>query len=135
METFYLKVAINIFAGTKLFHMDKQGWPKAIIHLDMDAFYPSVEMLDNPELKGKPVIVGGSRERGVVSSASYEARKFGVHSAQPIAKAMRLCPNGIFLPGRMSRYKAVSGQIFGKRPINPMSPPHQERLIKSLSMY
>ena len=92
--------------------MDKQDWPKAIIHLDMDAFYPSVEVLDNPELKGKPVIVGGSRERGVVSSASYEARKFGVHSAQPMATAMRLCPNGTVLPGRMSRYKEVSEQVF-----------------------
>ena len=85
---------------------------RAILHLDMDAFYPAVEILDNPALKGKPVIVGGSRERGVVSSASYEARKFGVHSAQPIATAMRLCPHGIFLPGRMSRYKEVSTQIF-----------------------
>ena len=85
---------------------------KAILHLDMDAFYPAVEVLDNPALKGKPVIVGGSRERGVVSSASYEARKFGVHSAQPIATAMRLCPHGIFLPGRMSRYKEVSAQVF-----------------------
>ncbi len=85
---------------------------KAIIHLDMDAFYPAVEVLDNPELKGKPVIVGGSKERGVVSSASYEARKFGVHSAQPIATAMRLCPGGIFLPVRMWRYKEVSKQVF-----------------------
>ena len=92
--------------------MDKQDWSKAIIHLDMDAFYPSVEVLDNPELEGKPVIVGGCRERGVVSSASYEARKFGVHSAQPMATAMRLCPNGIVLPGRMSRYKEVSEQVF-----------------------
>jgi DNA polymerase-4 len=78
----------------------------------MDAFYPAVEVLDNPDLKGKPVIVGGSRERGVVSSASYEARKFGVHSAQPIATARRLCPNGIYLPVRMSRYKEVSDQVF-----------------------
>jgi DNA polymerase-4 len=85
---------------------------KAIIHLDMDAFYPAVEVLDNPELKGKPVIVGGSRQRGVVSSASYEARKYGVHSAQPMATAVRLCPNGIFLPVRMSRYKEVSDQVF-----------------------
>jgi len=58
------------------------------MHLDMDAFYPAVEVLDNPELRGKPVIVGGSRKRGVVSSASYEARMFGVHSAQPMATAM-----------------------------------------------
>ena len=83
-----------------------------IIHLDMDAFYPSVEVLDNPELKGKPVIVGGSKQRGVVSSASYEARKFGVHSAQPMATAIRLCPNGIVMPVRMSRYKEVSEQVF-----------------------
>jgi DNA polymerase-4 len=78
----------------------------------MDAFYPAVEVLDNPELKGKPVIVGGSRQRGVVSSASYEARKFGVHSAQPMATAMRLCPQAIVLPVRMSRYKEVSQHVF-----------------------
>jgi DNA polymerase-4 len=83
-----------------------------IIHLDMDAFYPAVEVLDNPELKGKPVIVGGSKQRGVVSSASYEARKFGVHSAQPMVTAMRLCPNAIVMPVRMSRYKEVSEQVF-----------------------
>ena len=92
--------------------MDKKNQPKHIIHLDMDAFYPSVEILDNPSLKRKPVIVGGSKERGVVSSASYEARKFGVHSAQPIAKAKRLCPQGIFLPVRMTRYQEVSKQAF-----------------------
>jgi DNA polymerase-4 len=92
--------------------MTNQLEPRSILHLDMDAFYPAVEVLDNPELKGKPVIVGGSRERGVVSSASYEARKFGVHSAQPIATAMRLCPQGIFVPGRMSRYREVSEQVF-----------------------
>lgn len=85
---------------------------RSIIHLDMDAFYPAVEVLDKPELKGKPVIVGGAKERGVVSSASYEARRFGVHSAQPIATAIRLCPDGIFMPVRMSRYKEVSGQVF-----------------------
>ncbi|MBN2034554.1 MAG: DNA polymerase IV [Deltaproteobacteria bacterium] len=92
--------------------MDRNPKTRAIIHLDMDAFYPAVEVRDNPELKGKPVIVGGSRERGVVSSASYEARKFGVHSAQPIAKALHLCPHGIFLPVRMSRYREVSLQVF-----------------------
>jgi DNA polymerase-4 len=92
--------------------MDNQRQLKHIIHLDMDAFYPSVEVLDNPHLKGKPVIVGGSRQRGVVSSASYEARKYGVHSAQPMATAVRLCPNGIVLPVRMSRYIEVSEQVF-----------------------
>ena len=86
--------------------------PGSIIHLDMDAFYPAVEALDNPALKGRPVIVGGTPKRGVVSSASYEAREFGVHSAQPIATAVRLCPDGIFLPVRMKRYKEISEQIF-----------------------
>ncbi len=85
---------------------------KQIIHLDMDAFYASVEVLDNPALRDQPVIVGGSPKRGVVSAASYEARKFGVHSALPIAVAMRLCPQGIFLPVRMSRYKEISDLIF-----------------------
>ena len=88
------------------------GGQRQIIHLDMDAFYPSVEVLDHPALKGKAVIVGGSRKRGVVSSASYEARKYGVHSAQPMAEAMRLCPHGVFLPVRMSRYKEVSRKVF-----------------------
>jgi DNA polymerase-4 len=92
--------------------MENQKPPTHIIHLDLDAFYPSVEVLDNPELKGKPVIVGGSKERGVVSSASYEARKFGVHSAQPMATAMKLCPKGIVVPGRMARYQEVSEQVF-----------------------
>jgi DNA polymerase-4 len=78
----------------------------------MDAFYASVEQLDNPELKGKPVIVGGSSMRGVVSAASYEARKFKIHSAMPIAQAMKLCPHGFFLPVRMKRYKEVSLQVF-----------------------
>jgi DNA polymerase IV len=92
--------------------MDKQIQSKHIIHFDMDAFYPSVEILDNPALKGRPVIVGGGKERGVVSSASYEARRFGVHSAQPVAKAKRLCPDGVFLPVRMSRYQEISKQVF-----------------------
>jgi len=83
-----------------------------IIHLDMDAFYASVEMLDNPEFRGKPVIVGGSFSRGVVSAASYEARKYGVHSALAMAIAKRRCPGGIFLPVRMQRYKEISDQVF-----------------------
>jgi DNA polymerase-4 len=84
---------------------------RRIIHLDMDAFYASVEILDKPELRGRPVIVGGSSERGVVSAASYEARRFGIHSAMPIITARRLCPDGVFLPVRMSRYRELSGMI------------------------
>lgn len=85
---------------------------RKIIHLDMDAFYAAVEVLDNPGLKGLPVIIGGTGNRGVVSTASYEAREFGVHSAQPITTARRLCPQGIYMPPRISRYKDVSDQIF-----------------------
>ncbi len=86
---------------------------RKIIHIDMDAFYASVEQGDNPALKGLPVIVGGDPEkRGVVSAASYEARVYGVHSAMPTSQAKRLCPHGIFLPVRMHRYREVSEQIF-----------------------
>jgi len=92
--------------------MGSQTWVRAILHLDIDAFYPAVEVLDHPELRGQAVIVGGPKERGVVSSASYEARQFEVHSAQPMATAMRLCPKGVFLPVRMARYKEVSRQVF-----------------------
>jgi DNA polymerase-4 len=85
---------------------------REIIHVDMDAFYASVEQLDHPELKGKAVIVGGdAKSRGVVSAASYEARKFGVHSAMPTAQALRCCPQAILLPVRMSRYAEVSHVI------------------------
>ena len=82
-----------------------------ILHIDMDAFYASVEQLDNPELRGKCVIVGGLSGRGVVSAASYEARKFGVRSAMPVFKAKQKCPGGIFVQPRMGRYKAVSEKI------------------------
>ncbi len=89
------------------------GLNRKIIHIDMDAFYAAVEQRDNPHLRGLPVIVGGEAEkRGVVSAASYEARAFGVRSAMPTFQARRLCPQGIFLPVRMHRYREVSGQIF-----------------------
>ena len=87
------------------------GWERIIAHADMDAFYASVEQLDNPELRGKAVIVGGRSMRGVVTSASYEARKFGVHSAMPSAQAHKLCPEGIFVGGRMGRYAEVSKMV------------------------
>ena len=83
-----------------------------IIHVDMDAFYASVEQLDFPELRGLPVIVGGAPEgRGVVAAASYEARRFGVHSAMPMAAAIRLCPRGVVRPVRMQRYAELSRNI------------------------
>lgn len=82
-----------------------------IVHLDMDAFFASVEQLDTPSLRGRPVIVGGSGGRGVVSTASYEARRFGVHSAMPIVMARKLCPHGVFLPGRRARYAELSHRI------------------------
>ena len=81
---------------------------RVIAHADMDAFYASVEQLDNSELRGKPVIVGGSSLRGVVTSASYEARNFGIRSAMPTAQAHELCPQGVFVRGRMRRYVEVS---------------------------
>jgi len=84
--------------------------PRLILHVDMDAFFASVEQLDHPELRGKPVIVGGG-ERGVVCACSYEARAFGVHSAMPSARARRLCPQGVFLPVRGRRYAQASRQV------------------------
>jgi DNA polymerase IV len=89
--------------------------PRTILHLDMDAFYAAVEQRDRPQLRGKPVIIGadprGGRGRGVVSTASYEARKFGVGSAMPISKAYRLCPSGVYLPPDMEKYAAVSKEV------------------------
>ncbi|MFF0298978.1 DNA polymerase IV [Kitasatospora sp. NPDC004614] len=85
----------------------------SIIHLDMDAFFAAVEQASKPSLRGKPVIVGGLGGRGVVSTASYEARKFGVHSAMPMAQARRLCPNAAFLTGRFEAYRANSEIVMG----------------------
>jgi DNA polymerase IV len=85
--------------------------PRKIIHIDMDAFYASVEQRDNPELRGKPVAVGGAQARGVVAAASYEARKFGVHSAMPSVTAKRKCPDLVFVAPRFDAYKAISLQI------------------------
>jgi DNA polymerase IV len=90
---------------------DEPSRQRKILHIDMDAFYASVEQRDNPELRGKPVAVGGSRERGVVAAASYEAREFGVHSAMPSVTAKRKCPDLIFVTPRFDVYKAVSLQI------------------------
>ncbi|MCH2171624.1 DNA polymerase IV [Myxococcota bacterium] len=85
---------------------------RVILHADMDAFYTSIEQRDRPELRGRPVIVGGGSARGVVSAASYEARQHGVHSAMPSAEARKLCPEGVFLHGDMKRYAAESRRIF-----------------------
>jgi len=86
---------------------------RKIIHIDMDAFFASVEQLDNPELRGKPVAVGGSGERSVVAAASYEARKFGVRSAMPSVIAKRLCPGLIFVRHHFERYQEISSEVFG----------------------
>lgn len=91
--------------------MEESTKKRKIIHVDMDAFYASVEQLDNPELRGKPVAVGGGSERGVVSAASYEARKFGVRSAMAGGLARRLCPELIFVKTRFERYREISAQI------------------------
>lgn len=85
--------------------------PRKIIHIDMDAFFASVEQRDDPALRGRPLAVGGGGPRGVVAAASYEARAFGVRSAMPGARARRLCPDLVFVPPRFEAYRAVSEQI------------------------
>ena len=85
---------------------------RKIIHFDIDAFFASVEQLDHPEYKGKPLIVGGDSDRSVVSTCSYEARKYGVRSAMSIVVAKKLCPQGIYVYGNMKRYAEISTAIF-----------------------
>jgi len=99
--------------------------PRTIIHADLDAFFASVEQLDNPELRGKPVVVGGSPEsRGVVAAASYEARRFGVHSAMPMSRALRLCPDAVRVPPRFERYIELSSRVMAIfRALTPLVEP------------
>ncbi len=85
---------------------------RVIMHFDIDAFFASVEMIDDPSLKGKPVIVGGTSKRGVVATASYEARKYGIHSAMSMQTARRLCPHGVFISGHFDRYNYFSSAVF-----------------------
>ncbi len=106
-----MRSSTHIGAGAKSHPDSTASWDRVIAHADMDAFYAAVEVLDNPALRGKPVVVGGSSARGVVTSASYEARKFGVHSAMPTAQAHKLCPDAIFVRGRMDRYAEISRAI------------------------
>src|SRR3954470_20038291 len=98
---------------------------RRILHIDMDAFFASVEQRDNTELRGKPVAVGGQPDkRGVVAAASYEARTFGVRSAMSMAKAVRLCPSLVIVPSDFARYKAASNQIFSiYREVAPLVEP------------
>jgi len=89
------------------------SWPRVIVHADMDAFYASVEQLDDPSLRGRPILVGPDSGRGVVLTASYEARPFGVGSAMPMAKAKRMCPQALIVPPRFSRYTEISKAVMG----------------------
>ena len=91
--------------------MINEEFTRKIIHIDMDAFYASVEQMDDPLLRGKPVAVGGNQDRGVVAAASYEAREFGVKSAMSSAVAARRCPQLIFVKPRFERYKEISNQL------------------------
>src|SRR4030095_9978923 len=98
---------------------------KRILHIDMDAFYASVEQRDDPALRGKPLVVGGQpNRRGVVAAASYEARAFGVHSAMSMAKAVRLCPSLVIVPPNFAKYKAASSAVFEIfREVTPLGEP------------
>ena len=86
-------------------------WPRIVVHADMDAFYAAVEQLDNPDLRGKPILVGPKNNRGVVLTASYEARPYRVGSAMPVAEALRRCPDAIMVEPNFSRYQEISEQV------------------------
>ena len=91
----------------------ERAWPRIVAHADMDAFYAAIEQLDDPALRGRAVLVGPPSDRGVVLTASYEARPYGVGSAMPMAKARRLCPSAVIVPPRFDRYQEVSRTIMG----------------------
>src|SRR3954462_9760686 len=92
--------------------MDPTSPPRSILHADLDAFFASVAQLDDPSIRGKPVLIGGDGRRGVVAAASYEARVFGCRSAQPMAVAKRLCPHAVVMPVRFARYRELSDVVF-----------------------
>src|SRR5450755_2880265 len=95
-----------------MFDFPDEASERSILHVDMDAFFASVEQLDDPRLRGRPVLVGYDGPRGVVAAASYEARAFGCHSAQPMAIARRRCPRAMIVPVRFTRYREISRRMF-----------------------
>ncbi|RFA11113.1 DNA polymerase IV [Subtercola boreus] len=111
-------------AGERIFGGGADDGTSTMLHIDMDAFFASVELLEHPELRGLPVIIGGAGGRGVVTSATYEARRFGVHSAMPTARALQLCPKAIVLPSHHEKYRHYSAQVMNVfRDVTPLVEP------------